>query len=171
MGTKTKYLIVSTLLLTAIIIWARDLTWMNDFSDTTPVILSLHIAWWLGHPWIKREETLPLPLTLLSCGTILFSLGLVSNSTIVMTTGWTLTLYIIIRCHYKENTYRFSQLAILPLLAFPWITNDLNFIEFWFRLSGAWLSAQIFSFSGFSVQQNGTFLIVEGLPVSVESAC
>ena len=164
-------LTVTFLIATAIWIWMRDLTWMETLEDTIPILLALPIAWWLGQPWQRRSQTEAFAVSSLSIGIGIFVLGVLTNMTLLMTLGWVHMLFRFIQSLYHVEGCPLKRLMILPLLAFPWIANDFSTIGWRFRLSGAWLSARLFSFAGLAVDQQGTFVTVEGLPVSVEAAC
>lgn len=57
------------------------------------------------------------------------------------------------------------------VFVFPWIVVDLPQLGWWFRLSGAATTEVVFGGLGFPVIREGTRLLVNGLPVSVEAAC
>ena len=60
---------------------------------------------------------------------------------------------------------------MLPLISFPWITLDADRIGWLFRLSGAQVTAFAFQLFGYDVHQEGTNIIIDKLPISVEAAC
>ena len=47
---------------------------------------------------------------------------------------------------------------VLALLAFPWLSEDLPQLGWWFRLSAAWTAAHLFQVAGFGVTRDGTDL-------------
>lgn len=166
-----NWLMIAFLVALAIWIWMHDLTWMESLNDTIPILLALPIAWWLGQPWQRRHKAEAFAMSSLNLGVGIFVMGVVTNLTLLMTMGLVYMLYRFIQSHYRVEGSPLKRLMTLPLLAFPWIANDFSTLGWWFRLSGAWLSAQLFSFTGLAVDQQGTFVTVEGLPVSVEAAC
>lgn len=57
------------------------------------------------------------------------------------------------------------------VFVFPWIPHDLSQLGWWFRLSGAAVTGEVFAGLGFPVIREGTHLLINGLPVSVDAAC
>lgn len=162
---------ITSLVVAAIWIWLRDLSWLDDLENTFPVILALPMAWWLGQPWHKiKTATSANPLSL-GLGIGLFVFGVLLNLTSMMALGWSLLLYQYVKSHFHSPSCQLKRLLLLPILSFPWIATDFHAIGWWFRLSGAWVSAQLFTLTGFAVERQGTWVTVEGLPVSVEAAC
>ena len=60
---------------------------------------------------------------------------------------------------------------ILPLLGFPWVTENLQSLGWLFRYSGAAAVGEMFSLLGVTVHRAGTLLYLRDLPLSVEPAC
>ncbi len=63
------------------------------------------------------------------------------------------------------------RLVLLPFLGFPWITLDGQAIGWWFRFLGAAAAEFIYTCLGYHVQREGTFLLVQDLPLSIEPGC
>ena len=168
---KHDWVTIAYLIVTAVWIWLRDLTWLGSVEDTLPVLFALPIAWWLGQPWERLTKSSQRSTSALVVGCLLFIGGVVTNLTFLMALGWAALLFRYLKSSYYSGVCGLKRLILLPILAFPWIATDFNIIGWWFRLSGAWMSAQLFRLVGFSVEQQGTFVTVEGLPVSIEAAC
>jgi exosortase len=66
---------------------------------------------------------------------------------------------------------RVRRLLVLPFVAFPWITLDLQPVGWWFRLSGAWATEHLLAGAGLHVTREGTHMLVQGMPVSVDVSC
>ncbi len=167
-----NWAIVGALFLLALFIWLRDLYWVSNASDTLPILVALPLFIWLGAPWTFRNEALPIHTGSLIAASLLLFFGAALNSALSMSLGWTLLLWTWLKsCVGAEKLPQLKKLLILPLLAFPWIILDVDRLGWWFRLSGAWAAAQFFSLLGFDVTLQGTQLLVEKLPISVEAAC
>ncbi|MEO1857455.1 MAG: archaeosortase/exosortase family protein [Rubritalea sp.] len=168
---KHGWIMIAYLIATAVWIWLRDLSWLGSVEDTLPVLCALPISWWLGQPWKRLTNPSERSTSALVIGCLLIIGGVVADLTLLMTLGWTALLFRYLESSFAPSGCGLRRLILLPILAFPWIATDFNIIGWWFRLSGAWMSAQLFSLVGFSVEQQGTFVTVEGLPVSIEAAC
>jgi exosortase/archaeosortase family protein len=156
----------------AIFIWLRDTTWMTSSDDTLPILIALPLFAWIGAPWSFRPSPHGLSTSQIIWIVVLFLLGIAFNSTLILTIGWTFLLWSWLSARVpQEKLSSLKKLLILPLMAFPWIALDADRIGWWFRLSGAWSAAKFFSFFGANVSQEGTILVVNGLPISVEVAC
>ena len=64
-----------------------------------------------------------------------------------------------------------TRLWILCTGAFPWILIEGQQVGWYFRLTGAELTVWLYDFLGYKVTGEGTLLEIEGLPISVETAC
>lgn len=157
----------------AVFIWVRDLTWAAAAGDALPVLAGIPLFIWLGAPWRftpNPKSIAPLFLALAGVG---FVLGIITELTLLLSVSWTLLLWGWLRTRLPESSLpKIRKLLVLPLLAFPWITLDLGQSLGWsFRLSAAYVVSHLFSLIGLSVTQNGTNLLVQGMPISVEAAC
>jgi exosortase/archaeosortase family protein len=112
---------------------------------------------------------LHLPALIASAGALL--LGFVLDLTLLYAAAWTLALWSWIRARTVPATAGLGQLAVLPLMAFPWINLDFAPLGWWFRISAAWIAEHGFSGLGFLVARQGTSLVVHGLPIDVAPAC
>jgi exosortase/archaeosortase family protein len=66
---------------------------------------------------------------------------------------------------------RLERALPFAFLAFPWVPGDLEFIGWWFRLSGSWTAGTAFEAAGWNVERQGTLLSLDGLRLSVSEAC
>jgi exosortase/archaeosortase family protein len=165
-----SFLIILVVL--ALFIWFRDVSWMTSSDDTLPILVALPIFVWLGAPWEFKSHPQPLSPYRIILSVILFLIGIVANSTLILTIGWTLLLWTWLLARVESGKLpSLRKLLILPLMAFPWVSLDADRIGWWFRLSGAWAAAKFFALVGSDVTQEGTMLVVNGLPISVEVAC
>jgi exosortase/archaeosortase family protein len=170
--SRRDWAIGGALLLLALFIWLRDLYWINSSSDTLPILVALPLFIWLGSPWTFRPDPLPLSIRSLIGGSLLLFFGAALNSALALAIGWTYLLWTWLKASLEPAQLpTIKKLLILPLLAFPWIILDVDRLGWWFRLSGAWTAAHFFSLLGFDVTLEGTQLLIEKLPISVEAAC
>lgn len=160
------------LILLAAFIWLRDMSWMTSSDDTLPILVALPLFVWLGEPWEFKSTFQPLSTYKIALSVILFLIGIGINSTLILTIGWTLLLWTWLVARTDPlKLPALRKLLILPMMAFPWVSLDADRIGWWFRLSGAWAAAKFFAFVGTNVTQEGTLLVINGLPISVEVAC
>jgi exosortase/archaeosortase family protein len=170
---KKKDLIYALILVVfALFIWLRDLAWMTTTDDTLPILVALPVFYWLGSPWKWREVDQPFSGKIFLFGAFFFLLGIALNITFFLAVSWVLLLkeWLDVRVLSSVED-RMNKLLVLPLMAFPWVSLDLTRLGWWFRLSGAKVASYFFVTLGLDVVQEGTNLIVAGLPISVEAAC
>lgn len=157
----------------ALVIWLRDRSWLQSAEDALPLLLALPLAAWLGRPWNWRPSApgfLHRPALVLAASAWL--LGSALNLVLLLALGWTAALWAWMRPHLElPDRSRAFRLLVLAVMAFPWISLDAQSVGWWFRLSGAWSAEMVFRGLGFSVSREGTSLLVQGLPMSVEAAC
>lgn len=166
------YLFLPLLFLYALFIWLRDTAWISSSDDTLPILVALPLFVWLGYPWHFNERSPQISLRILVSATLLFLTGILFNFTLLLTFSWMLILWGWLSERLTEEMVpRLKKLMVFPLLAFPWIALDADRIGWWFRLTGASATAHFFKLLHFDVQQEGTTLVVNGLPISVEVAC
>jgi len=166
------YLFMTLLIVLAVFIWARDLTWVSSLEDTLLVILSLPLFIWLSRPWkFRKPPDYPSFGILMLCSTG-FMIGVLVNITFILALSWTGILWSWLSTRLdRESAMTIRRLLILPILAFPWLALDGAPIGWWFRLSSAWVTSHIFSLMGFDVLHEGTRIIVQGLPVGIGEPC
>jgi len=145
-------------------IWFSDTSWIGLAPDVLIVILLLSFAWWIAlkYPSEINYAKHTLPVLFLLC------VGLVFNSMTLMafSWGWLAVNYVLPRTSISRK-----KLLFVCAGAFPWVLLDFQTIGWWFRLSGAFLTGQLFSFLGYDVAVEGTQLSIGGFPMSVEAAC
>ena len=164
--------IILGLLLLAAGIWLRDTSWMSSADDTLPILIALPLFFWLGMPWKFRKNSLPFDFKWKIIAIILFVAGVALNLTLLLALGWTALLWAWLSVRLEpEAKSSVIKLLVLPIMAFPWIAMDADRLGWWFRISGAWTTADVFSMLGYNVKQEGTQLLINNLPVSVEVAC
>lgn len=170
---RSDYFFIFFLFILAIFIWFRDIHWMSDTDDTLPILVAIPLFIWIGQPWIfKKNSSEMINQPIFSIATALFVVGIGLDMTFFLALGWTFFLWSWLSMRLEPSTLNsVKKLLILPIMAFPWITLDADRIGWWFRLSGAWTAAKLFSAVGFNVVQEGTNLNVNGLPISIEVAC
>lgn len=160
------------LLLYAAFIWFRDTVWISTSDDTLPILVAIPLFFWVESPWKFRERPLPYSRNLFIVALILFLAGVALNLTLLLTLSWCTLFWNWLSSHVAEAMLpNVKKLMILPLMAFPWIALDMDRLGWWFRLSGAWATQHFFSFLGADVAREGTFLVVNKVPISVEVAC
>ena len=169
---KIDYLFIVILLFLAVFIWLRETSWMSTSDDTLPILIAIPAFIWLGSPWSFRENSLPISTTKILIATFLLAMGIAFNVTLLLAIGWTLLLWAWLSSRIIPGMHdSITKLLVLPIMAFPWIVLDADRIGWWFRLSGAWVTAHFFSLAGFNVVLDGTEILINKLPVSVEAAC
>jgi exosortase/archaeosortase family protein len=92
--------------------------------------------------------------------------------TLLLAAGWTCLLWAWLRERTPATEHtRLRRILVFAFLAFPWVTLDLEAVGWWFRLSGAYVTAGLFKAIGFHVIHNGTELTIQGAPIAVTAAC
>lgn len=163
---------LGALLALAVFIWVRDLTWASAAGDALPILAALPLFYWLGKPWKFESSPKQIPTAPIALAAAGLVLGIVTNVTILFALSWTLLLWAWLRSRLDVAALPVvKKLLVLPLLAFPWITLDCQWIGWYFRLSAAWVVTHLFGLMGFGVVQDGTNLTVQGMKISVEAAC
>lgn len=169
---RSDYVTLFFLLVLAVFVWLRDTSWMTSSDDTLPILVAIPVFIWLGWPWKFEEKLISFNLKQMGIGLVLFLAGIVFNFTLFLALGWVWLLW----CWLSNRTDPFThssikKLLILPLMAFPWIALDAGQVGWWFRLSGASVTAKLFTLLGAHVTQEGTQLLINNMPISVEVAC
>jgi exosortase/archaeosortase family protein len=159
---------LAALLLFAGFIWLRDTRWMQSAADTAPVLAALPLYLWLAWPLKWRAEPGLRARWAVPCALLAALAGVAADCTAPLAAAWCLFLFAWLDTFVESFSRR---LLILPFLAFPWIANDAQAVGWWFRFSGAGAVGGLFSILGFQVQREGTFLVVQGLPLAVDAAC
>lgn len=153
-------------------IWGRDLGWLAAAEEVLPILAAFPLFIWLISPWKFRTEQEPIQPRALAVAATLVALGILLDLTFLLAAGWTALLWAWLSVRLEPVAVsRARRLLLLPLLAFPWITLDLQSIGWWFRLTGAAATAELFQLTGFETVREGTNLLINGRPISVEAAC
>jgi exosortase/archaeosortase family protein len=163
----------ATLAVLAGYVWLRDRTWWGTAEDVLPILTALPLFVWLGHPWrLRSDQPFQLGTIHLVVAAGLLVVGAVFDLCLPGAAAWCLALWAWAsrRCE-SADLHRIRRLLPLALLAFPWVTLDLQPVGWWFRLSSAITVANLFSALDFSVTRTGVELLVQGLPISVDAAC
>jgi exosortase len=172
---KTEVFYLLTLLILAVFIWMRDLSWSIESDNTLPILVSIPIFIWLGWPWkwAEGKEWKPEEVSkTILFGAFLFLLGTALDLTILLTMGWVLLLYAwLVEKSDPQEIPKIRKLMVFPLLAFPWIAMDMNALGWLFRYSAAYITGFLFTLFGADVIHEGTNVNINGLPISVEAAC
>ena len=156
----------------AALIWGRDRSWVGNASEVLPILGALPVFVWLGAPWRFTASPFALHLPTLAAAVGLFVLGTLFNLTLLLALGWALAVWSWLQLRLEPaDRQRVFRLLALLVMAFPWVTLDAGEVGWWFRLSAAWVTEQFYTLLGLVVSREGTFLKVQGLPVSVEAAC
>lgn len=172
MMKKQDYVFIGILSVLAVFIWMRDTTWISTADDTLPILIAIPLFVWFGMPWKFRNHFVPISRSWIIISALLFLSGIALNITLLLALGWTLLLWgwLSNRLESEQLDSR-MKLMILPLMAFPWVTLDAVTLGWWFRISGAWVTAHLVAFSGYQVLLEGTILVVDQIPINVEAAC
>lgn len=153
-------------------IWTRDLSWTASAWDTLPILLAFPLLIWFGQPWQFVAAGRRVSTSGVACAVAFLLLGIAADLTLLLTVGWTVLLWCWLSVRLTpEAKGRLRRLLVLCVLAFPWIRLDMGQLGWWFRISGTWATAGMFSIMGFDVARQGTSLLVQGMHVSVEAPC
>jgi exosortase/archaeosortase family protein len=170
--SKTDFTVIIGLSFLALFIWLREMIWMSSADDTLPILAAIPLFIWIGGPWDFRDHSLPLSTKGLVIFAVFFLLGTALNISFFLAISWTALLVTWLLAAVISNPERsLSKLLVLPLMAFPWVSLDLNRLGWWFRLSGAWATAQVLPLFNFHVSQQGTSLMINETLVNVDVAC
>ena len=102
---------------------------------------------------------------------ILLVLGIALTVTTLLALSWTLFLWVWLRGRAPQGELpSLRRLLVLAFLAFPWLSEDIQNLGWWFRYTAAGTAAFVFHLAGFNVIHEGTGLTVQGLPVEVTAA-
>jgi exosortase len=164
--------LLALLALLALFIWTRDLRWVSSAADSLPIVLALPLFVWLVAPWRWRERAWQIEARFVAASAAGFLIGAALNLTWILAAAWCALLWGWLRERLSEPTRGRAFLLIpLPFLALPWVSLDGEVLGMAFRLSGAWVTENVFSTIGFNVVREGTLLSIQGAPISVEAAC
>lgn len=154
------------------VIWLRDARWMPRIADVAPLLAAPPLLAWLGSPWRLRPTPAAVSAPMLILAAVLVAAGAATGVMVLLAAGWAALLGLWIRTDIEPSASRpLAPLLVLALLAFPWIPLDIPGLGWWFRLSGAAVVGYAFQGLQLDVAREGTLLLVQGLPLSVDTAC
>ena len=165
------FVYLAVLVAAGIWIWVRDTAWLSASEETLPILAALPLFVWLGAPWRFRDGGCSLPHRSLVAVVLLAAIGWALDLTLLLAAAWTFALWIWIKARAAGEIVMRRRLAMLPLLAFPWVALDLAPVGWWFRLSAAWVVDHAYGVLGFSVVREGTILQISGIPIEVAAPC
>ncbi len=169
---KIDYVFLTLLIALALFIWIRDTAWTATSSDSLPILVAIPLFAWLGAPWEFSNASPDFSLSILAIAGSLLLMGIACGVALFLVLGWSLLLWTWLTARLKSNPRRHSnKLIVFPMLAFPWITLDCDRLGWWFRLTGSWVTGNLFAALGFEATQEGTNLLIHQLPISVEKSC
>jgi exosortase len=149
-------------------IWLRGTIAMDGASDTLPLLAAFPLYLWLTMPWKwSRGPLVRLPRAVVA-GLALTLAGILADSTLLLSAGWVAFLDAFQAAYLEKVPRRF---LILPFLGFPWLTQNLESLGWLFRYTGAGAVQFLFIMLGMTVHREGTLLLIQNLPLSIEPAC
>ena len=171
--TRSDWALAGALAGLGVFLWMRDLRWWAAPDDTLPILIALPLFYWLGRPWVPTQNSAallaPRPALLAA---ILFPLGVVMDSGLILAIAWTALLWSWLAARFEQSAGTFRQkLLVLPLLSFPWLVTDFETVAWWFRLSGAIVTEKLLALFHVPILREGTQLWCNHLAISVEPAC
>jgi exosortase len=141
-------------------------------SDLLPALAAFPLYFWLTAPWRWRTETVRQNWTALGLAAGVLVVGAAIDHTLVLAVGWVLGWRAWLRAEMETGSPAVSWKPMMLLACgFPWLGLEGQALGWWFRYSGAGVSATLFELMGFAVERDGTFLTVQGLPLAVDAAC
>ncbi len=165
-------LAVALAALAAAVVWLRDLSWWVESADALSLLAGVILYGWFGRPWHWRPEPAPLARGFLFAGLGLFLVGSLTDSTVLLALGWCVAWQAWLSSQLADTAPAAGpRLVALMFCAFPWVAVGGQQIGWWFRYSGAAATEHFFRLMGLAVDREGTFLLVQGQPLSVDPAC
>jgi exosortase len=165
---------IKTLLALAGLVLLGGLIWRQGFNaaetpaDTLPLLAAFPLYLWLTLPRKWRKEPATRPPVTAWVGLGLLVLGALADWSLLLALGWVAMLDAF-QGHFVEKMPR--RFLVLPLLGFPWVTQNLASVGWVFRYTGAAAVQAAFTAMGVEVHREGTLLLIRNLPLSVEPAC
>ncbi len=153
-------------------IWWRDQAWMATAGEVLPILAAFPLFWWCGRPWRWRSGGGRLEWRWVTMAAAVWMGGEVLNATALLALAWALALWSLLAARLApESLTPVARLLPLPWLAFPWLALEAERIGWWFRLSAAGVAERLFGALGLDVARQGTQVLVQGLPISVDADC
>jgi exosortase len=170
--TRSDFKLITLLAVLAGFIWFRNTSWISTVDDTAPLLIVLPLFFWIGSPWKWKEKEETISTSWIVGAIACFLVGAVLDLTVLLAISWTLLFWAWLLARIIPDPNRsLTKLMVLPPMAFPWIALDANNVGWWFRLSGTWATDRFFRLIGSDVTSEGTSLVINGLPISVDAAC
>lgn len=147
------------------LIWLIDLSWWQLAPDVLIIVGILPLAWFLNR---RAGESAARRPSLTRVGVLLLAIGILLNRISLMSFAWSW-----LATDYVFPATKLSRARIWVLFtgAFPWILVEGQKVGWYFRLTGADLTVWLYDLLNYEVTGGGTLLEIEGLPISVETAC
>ncbi|MDQ8206933.1 archaeosortase/exosortase family protein [Coraliomargarita sp. SDUM461003] len=149
-------------------IWWLDLTWWHLSPDVVIIVALIPLAWHLARQSMRSAQITPVRMPWVYASVVSLVCGVLLNQMFLMASGW--AGLAVLFC-FPSSLIPKVRLWIMCVGAFPWVLLDLTPLSWWFRLSGAALTGQLFHALGKDVVVHGTLLEIDGLPISIEAAC
>ncbi|MBX3748945.1 MAG: exosortase/archaeosortase family protein [Opitutaceae bacterium] len=167
-----RLVVLALAVLTAAFVWLRDLSWWAESPDALSLLAGVGLYAWFGQPWRWRAEARPLAVGVVAAGLGLFLVGSLTDATLLLALGWCVAWQAWLAAELAEDAPAAGpRLVALLFCAFPWVAVGGQSIGWWFRYSGAAATELFFRLTGLAVDREGTFLLVQGQPLSVDPAC
>lgn len=150
------------------LIWLIDLSWWQLAPDVLIIVGILPLAWFLSR-WAGVSDKSPdRSPGLTKVAVLLLAVGILLNQFSLMAFAWSwlATDYI-----FPVTKLSRARLWVLCTGAFPWILVEGQRVGWYFRRTGADLTVWLYDLLNYEVTGGGTLLEIDGLPISVETAC
>jgi exosortase len=155
------------LLILGAFIWLRGAPVPEAPAEMLPLLAAFPLYLWLVRPRWSPCPPDHLPRTAIA-GLVLTLAGIAADSTLLLSAGWIAFLDVFQSAFLERIPRRF---LILPFLGFPWVTQNLDSLGWLFRYTGAGAVQLLFTLLGCTVHREGTLLLIQNLPLSIEPAC
>lgn len=153
----------------ALLVWLRDLSWVDSPANSLPLTLGLLLMWWIGAPWKRREDHHISP-TLLVLVLVVFLSGWFFESLTFMALGWTGIAAVWIHGAFLPSPRQLPAL-LTGLLSFPWLLYEWTTVGSWFRYTATTAVGWFFDLLSLPVEREGSNLSVAGIPLEITEAC
>lgn len=159
------------LALAAMLIWARDLSWISFPEDAIPLIFGLPVAFMLGGPWIvEKSQCSNAKRIIMAMALAVLALGWIIGSIALLAVSWSFVAILWADSNFKYNSLR-TRLIWLLVLSFPWLVIECQPVGWALRVSSAVAAESFFIWLHLPVLREGTLLNVMGIPIEIEPAC
>ena len=159
------------LFVAAVMIWIQSASSHALERDSGLLLLALPVLLFIpGILKWKGGKVAPHANSLPFSGLLLLFAGLLLQITALAALGWAYCAATWLKANTWTTPGKLELLAVLSL-GFPWIEQDLSYLAWVFRWSGAYTTDLFASWVGLDVVRHGVLLRVEGLPVEIAPAC